>query len=164
MLAKLVPDIRRTADLVQEISASAREQNIGADQVNTAITQLDTVSQQNAASAEEISATSEELAAQADQLRSILGYFTAEVGGAAAPPQNVPVHQNAPIRQREPKQTLTEAPSAPKVSSPTPPPRKAPAITLPGPSFAATSHRVTGKMSRRELEALDAEDAAFERV
>ncbi|GEM_PF-4608069 len=76
MLTQLVPDIRRTADLVQEISASAREQTIGTEQVNTAINQLDRVSQQNAASAEQISATSEELAAQADQLRAILGYFT----------------------------------------------------------------------------------------
>jgi methyl-accepting chemotaxis protein len=78
MLNKLVPDIRRTADLVQEISAAVREQNVGVDQINSAITQLDTVSQQNAASAEQISATSEELAAQAGQLRAILGYFTTE--------------------------------------------------------------------------------------
>jgi methyl-accepting chemotaxis protein len=84
MLTKLVPDIRRTADLVQEISASSREQNIGAEQVNTAIGQLDTVSQQNASSSEEISATSEQLAAQADQLRSILGYFILEQGGPGA--------------------------------------------------------------------------------
>ncbi len=40
-LAKLVPDIQRTADLVAEISAASREQNIGADQINTAIQQLD---------------------------------------------------------------------------------------------------------------------------
>jgi methyl-accepting chemotaxis protein len=84
MLTKLVPDIRRTADLVQEISASSREQNVGAEQVNAAIGQVDRVSQQNAASAEEISATAEELAAQADQLRSILSYFAVGASGVAA--------------------------------------------------------------------------------
>ena len=101
MLTKLVPDIRRTADLVQEISASAREQTIGTEQVNTAINQLDRVSQQNAASAEQISATSEELAAQADRLRAILGYFTVEA--ASAPTFALPAgeHPGAPADDRD---------------------------------------------------------------
>ena len=47
MLAKLVPDIQRTAELVEEISAGSREQNAGAAQINTAIQQLDKVTQQN---------------------------------------------------------------------------------------------------------------------
>jgi methyl-accepting chemotaxis protein len=76
MLTVLVPDIRRTADLIQEISAATREQTIGADQINDAIVQLDRVSQQNAAASEEIAATSEGLAAHADRLRETLGYFT----------------------------------------------------------------------------------------
>ncbi|MBI5162949.1 MAG: methyl-accepting chemotaxis protein [Magnetospirillum sp.] len=75
MLAKLVPDIKRTAELVEEISAACREQDIGAEQVNQAIQQLDKVTQQNAAASEEMSSTSEELAAQAEQLRETIGYF-----------------------------------------------------------------------------------------
>ena len=47
MLSKLVPDIQRTAELVEEISAASREQNAGASQINTAIQQLDKVTQQN---------------------------------------------------------------------------------------------------------------------
>lgn len=78
MLAKVVPDIQRTADLVQNITASACEQSIGVEQVSTAITQLDSVSQQNASAAEEFSATSETLAAQAEQLREILSSFTSQ--------------------------------------------------------------------------------------
>ena len=76
MLSKLVPDIQRTAELVEEITAACREQDIGASQVNLAIQQLDKVTQQNAAAAEETSATSVELASQADQLQTTISYFT----------------------------------------------------------------------------------------
>ncbi|MDR3471507.1 MAG: methyl-accepting chemotaxis protein, partial [Devosia sp.] len=75
MLSKLVPDIQRTAELVEEISGASREQNAGAAQINTAIQQLDKVTQQNTSAAEEMSATSEELASQAEQLQSAIAYF-----------------------------------------------------------------------------------------
>ncbi len=75
MLRKLVPDIRRTAELVSEISAACREQDIGAVQINKAIQQLDQVTQQNAGASEEISSTSEELAGQADELQASIAYF-----------------------------------------------------------------------------------------
>ncbi len=75
LLMKLVPDIRKTADLVQEISAASREQNTGADQINRAIQQLDQVIQQNASSAEEMASMSEELSAQAEHLQSAIEYF-----------------------------------------------------------------------------------------
>ena len=75
MLSKLVPDIQRTAELVEEISAGSREQNAGANQINTAIQQLDKVTQQNTSAAEQMSATSEELASQAEQLQSAISYF-----------------------------------------------------------------------------------------
>jgi methyl-accepting chemotaxis protein len=75
MLAKLVPDIKKTAELVEEITAACREQDTGADQINQAIQQLDKVTQQNASASEEASATSEELAAQAEQLQTTIAYF-----------------------------------------------------------------------------------------
>ncbi|MFD1254056.1 Methyl-accepting chemotaxis protein I [Devosia equisanguinis] len=81
MLSKLVPDIQRTAELVEEISAGSREQNAGAAQINTAIQQLDKVTQQNTSAAEEMSATSEELASQAEQLQSAISYFRIDAGG-----------------------------------------------------------------------------------
>lgn len=81
MLGKLVPDIQRTATLVEEISAACREQNIGAEQINQAIQQLDKVTQQNASASDEMSATSEELAAQADQMLSAIGFFRTDGGG-----------------------------------------------------------------------------------
>lgn len=75
MLVNLVPNIKKTAELVAEISAACREQDIGAEQINQAIQQLDKVTQQNASASEEMSATSEELAAQAEQLQSSIAYF-----------------------------------------------------------------------------------------
>jgi methyl-accepting chemotaxis protein len=75
MLAKLVPDIRRTSELVQEISAASKEQAGGADQINNAIQQLNRVVQQNAGAAEEMSTMSEELSAQAQQLQAAIEFF-----------------------------------------------------------------------------------------
>lgn len=75
MLNLIVPNIQKTADLVQEISAACKEQSIGSEQINSAIQQLDEVIQQNASAAEEMSATSEELAAQAEQLRGTIDFF-----------------------------------------------------------------------------------------
>ncbi|UUR09511.1 methyl-accepting chemotaxis protein [Sphingomonas glaciei] len=75
MLTRLVPDIRRTAELVLEISSACREQDIGAAQINEAIQQLDQVTQQNADASEQISTTSELLATQAEQLQGSIAYF-----------------------------------------------------------------------------------------
>jgi methyl-accepting chemotaxis protein len=75
MLDKLVPDIQRTAELVQEISAASKEQDTGAEQINKALQQLDLVIQQNAAAAEEMSSTTEELTGQSDQMVSALSFF-----------------------------------------------------------------------------------------
>ncbi len=75
MLNKMVPDIQKTAELVQEISASSREQDTGADQISKAIQQLDTVIQQNASASEEMASTSEELSSQAEQLKDAISFF-----------------------------------------------------------------------------------------
>ncbi len=78
LMEKILPDIEKTAKLVQEISAASLEQNSGADQVNNAIQQLNTVTQQNAAASEEMATSSEELASQAEQLKDIVGFFKVE--------------------------------------------------------------------------------------
>jgi methyl-accepting chemotaxis protein len=93
MLTSLVPNIRKTAELVAEISAACREQDIGASQINEAIQQLDKVTQQNASASEQMSATSEELAAQAEELQTSIAYFrtsTAARRRAARPPSRRP--------------------------------------------------------------------------
>jgi methyl-accepting chemotaxis protein len=75
MLSKIVPDIRKTAELVQEINIASAEQNSGVNQINQAIIQLDQVIQQNASGAEELSATAEELSAQAEHLQNSICFF-----------------------------------------------------------------------------------------
>ena len=75
MLDKLVPDIQRTAELVQEIAAASKEQDTGAEQINKALVQLEKVIQQNASASEEMASTTEELSSQSDQLVSALAFF-----------------------------------------------------------------------------------------
>jgi methyl-accepting chemotaxis protein len=86
MLDKLVPDIQKTAELVQEITAASKEQDTGSDQINKALQQLEKVIQQNASAAEEMASTTEELTGQADQLVTALGFF--RTGDASPAPSS----------------------------------------------------------------------------
>lgn len=78
LLSELVPAIRKTADLVQEVAAASSEQAAGVSQVNRAMTLVDQVTQRNASAAEELSATAEEMSAQALSLQEILAFFRFE--------------------------------------------------------------------------------------
>ncbi len=84
MLARIVPDIHRTAELVSEITAASSEQDSGAEQINKAVQQLDQVIQQNASATEEMSSTCEELSSQAEQLHETIGFFRIDDGYARA--------------------------------------------------------------------------------
>ncbi|EGB14329.1 methyl-accepting chemotaxis sensory transducer [Pseudodesulfovibrio mercurii] len=96
MLRQLVPDIEKTASLVQEITASSNEQNAGATQITQAIGQLDQVIQQNASASEEMASTSEELSAQGQELQSTMAFFnvgdgpTVQIHAAPARPRPLP--------------------------------------------------------------------------
>ncbi len=74
-LNDIVPDIEKTAQLVQEIASASLEQRNGAEQVNSAMQQLNSVTQQNAAASEEMATSAEELASQAEQLKDIIEFF-----------------------------------------------------------------------------------------
>jgi methyl-accepting chemotaxis protein len=113
MLSNLVPEIQRTADLVQEISAATREQNTGADQINQAIRELDTVIQQNASASDESAATSQELAAQSDQLRAVIGFFDL---GQSARASNTQRPQAAPRAGHTPPAAISRP--IPKAKAP----------------------------------------------
>ena len=114
LLNMLVPNIQKTADLVQEISAACQEQSSGAGQVSKALQQLDQVIQSNAAAAEELASTSEQLSGQAEQLQSVVGFFRLEQPRLAGG------------RGRKAK---TAAPR-PQAEKPAAPARKQPAVTL----------------------------------
>ena len=80
MLSKIVPDIQKTAELVQEITSASEEQNSGAEQINNAIQQLNKVIQQNASASEEMASTSIELSSQAEQLQRAVAFFKIDDG------------------------------------------------------------------------------------
>ena len=75
LLTRLVPDIRKTAELVQEVSAASREQSAGIDQTNKALQDLDRVTQQNASAADHMAATAIELSRQAQLLQTAIAFF-----------------------------------------------------------------------------------------
>lgn len=80
LLEAMLPDIQKTAELVQEIAAASREQDVGADQINKSIQQLDAVIQDNASSAEEMASTSEELSSQSAKLADMMTFFDVDDG------------------------------------------------------------------------------------
>ena len=104
MLTKLVPDIQRTAELVQEISAASSEQNAGAEQINKALQQLDQVIQQNASASEEMASTSEELSSQAEQLQSSIAFF--HLGATTARVTRQAAHRGKPQPARQAPKSL----------------------------------------------------------
>jgi methyl-accepting chemotaxis protein len=75
MLAQMVPDIQKTAELVQEISTACKEQDTHVDQVNRAIKKLDQVIQLNATTSTEMASTADELNSQADHLQGSISFF-----------------------------------------------------------------------------------------
>jgi methyl-accepting chemotaxis protein len=107
LLSKIQPDVQRTSELVQEITAASREQDSGAAQINKALQQLDQVIQQNASSSEETSATSEELASQATQLQDAIAFFKIDGSSRAAvhaPTKHAPHHATLSRPKAQPQQ------------------------------------------------------------
>lgn len=74
-LSELIPEIERTANLVQEITTSSIEMSAGSREVNNAIVQLNQISQQNAVTSEEMASSARNLAEQANMLKKCVGYF-----------------------------------------------------------------------------------------
>jgi methyl-accepting chemotaxis protein len=98
MLTKMVPDIQKTAELVQEITASSKEQDTGAEQINKAIQQLDQVIQQNASASEEMASTSEELSSQAEQLSDAVAFFRIDGGGSSRAPRQQAIKRSKKLQ------------------------------------------------------------------
>lgn len=75
LLAKIVPSIRKTSALIQEVSHASQEQSLGMSQINQAVLQISMATQNNAATSEELAAASEELSSQASKLNEVMGIF-----------------------------------------------------------------------------------------
>jgi methyl-accepting chemotaxis protein len=108
VINRTVPDIKKTADLVQEISSASQEQASGSDQIGKAMVQLDTVIQQNASVSEEMASMAEELSGQAGQLTETMSFFRLAA-------EQAPKEKEAPERKKEvraaPKAATAGAPS-----------------------------------------------------
>jgi methyl-accepting chemotaxis protein len=155
MLNRLVPDIRKTAELVSEISAACREQDIGASQINLAIQQLDKVTQQNAGASEEMSATSEELAAQAEELQSSIAFFkvdSAASGKSAASDMR---------RSARPAKPAASRPVSQPVAHKAPAAAKKPVPAAKRQTVAAQQDAVRGFALDLSMGGPDADDADF---
>ncbi|MGO4175300.1 HAMP domain-containing methyl-accepting chemotaxis protein [Bosea sp. TAF32] len=146
MLAKLVPDIKKTAELVEEITAACREQDVGSAQINQAIQQLDKVTQQNAAASEEVSATSEELAAQAEQLQTAIAFFKIDAAGPGV---------DRAVEQLKAQAARMKTASAPKVARP---------VASKPPAAKPQTKAASGGFSFDLDDAHDARDAEFRRA
>jgi methyl-accepting chemotaxis protein len=98
LLSEIVPSIKKTSDLVQEISAASQEQSSGVGQINSAVTQLNQTTQQNAASSEELAATAEEMSSQASQLQQTMSFF--RTGGRSTHASSVAARKPTPVKEQ----------------------------------------------------------------
>ncbi|WP_374690548.1 methyl-accepting chemotaxis protein [Accumulibacter sp.] len=85
LLTEMVPSIRKTSDLVQEIASASQEQSSGVGQINGAMGQLNQATQQNASASEELAATAEEMGSQAEQLQQLMTFFQLADSSRAVP-------------------------------------------------------------------------------
>ncbi len=169
-ITALIPDIKRTAELVQEISASSGEQSSGAAQINSAIMQLDTVVQQNASSSEESASMAEELASQAEQMQASMEYFkidTAEsailsgsITRASARPDAAGKAEHGTPRET-PRKTARPSAPRPATSHPTVTP---PTVTPPTSPRPASAHPVAPKDRDAVADAEPKRSAAAQRL
>jgi methyl-accepting chemotaxis protein len=113
LMGKLIPEIEKTAKLVQEIAAASMEQSTGADQVNSAIQQLNQVTQQNAASSEQMATSAEELNSHAEHLKEIVNFFKLEGNATKSSTLKSKVVKTKPITTvtaPKPQQKITSKP------------------------------------------------------
>jgi methyl-accepting chemotaxis protein len=89
VLQEMIPVIRKTSDLVQEISAASEAQTTDLAQVTQAMGQLNQSTQQNAAAAEQLAATAEEMAGQAEQLQGLMALFKLDAASDFAAPRAI---------------------------------------------------------------------------
>jgi methyl-accepting chemotaxis protein len=104
LLDRMVPNIRKTSDLVQEITAASEEQSAGVGQINAAVVQMSQTTQQNASSSEELAATAEEMSSQAEQLQAAMAFFRLDgisSGQPRKPAGRTPAARTSPAPKRQ---------------------------------------------------------------
>jgi len=127
MLTTLVPKILKTSELVSEITAACREQDVGASQVNEAIQQLDQVIQLNASASEQMTATADQLSTQAEELQTTIAFFRTDATGSSRP---------APVKPQPSFARATPKPAPKPARKPLDPKGKFKPVSKPGNGFA----------------------------
>ncbi|MBB4126146.1 methyl-accepting chemotaxis protein [Xanthomonas translucens] len=89
LLETIVPSIKKTSDLVQEIASASQEQSSGVTQINLAVSQLSQTTQQNATASEQLAATAEQMSSQAESLQQAMGFFRLGRAQDALPSRSV---------------------------------------------------------------------------
>ncbi|MFA5648300.1 MAG: methyl-accepting chemotaxis protein [Bacteroidales bacterium] len=79
LIREIIPEIKRTSVLIQEITAGSVEQSNGAEQINNAIQQLNNVTQENAANADVLVTSSERMKDEAEKLKERISFFKTEI-------------------------------------------------------------------------------------
>ncbi len=130
LLDALVPAIRKTADLVQEVAAASQEQSAGVGQISKAMGSVDQVTQRNASASEELASTAEEMSSQAESLQQLMSFF--QVGDVAS-------HARAQPGARQHARSHLPAPTAPR----------APEKALPHPVAARSARNGSGGQFKR---------------
>ena len=151
MLGTMVPDIQRTSELVQEITAASNEQTTGVNQINLSIQQMDQITQQNASGAEELSSTAEELSSQAEQLLSAVEYFKVSDG-----PSRRPVAELKRPTETFERRLQADIPRAAATAGPA-------AETVPKPAAKGVDIDMDERDREGKAGGKDADDSEFER-
>lgn len=74
-IEELLPDIKKTSDLVNEITAASQEQQIGIDQINNAVQEFQQSAIHNASVADQLSSTSLDLLTRSKELFNTASYL-----------------------------------------------------------------------------------------
>ncbi|ALN71573.1 hypothetical protein M673_02540 [Aureimonas sp. AU20] len=156
-LERLVPDIRKTAELVSEISAACREQSIGIEQINQAIGQLDQVTQSNAGAANEMAATADQLSTEAGRLEERAGYFRMTDAERERLLQDEAVEIEATNRQAERQKTRGEGGTAKPASTSATAPAAGKAAAKSAPTSAKSNAPKTTRVLGKTPVAVSAE-------
>jgi methyl-accepting chemotaxis protein len=112
LLGELVPAIKKTAELVQEVAAASGEQAAGVAQITKAMGAVDQVTQRNASAAEELASTAEEMSSQAESLQQLIGYFRVRASPAAAQPATARLEPRGAVPREAPVVPLLGAAAA----------------------------------------------------
>jgi methyl-accepting chemotaxis protein len=110
-LQLILKDVEKVVGLVNEISASNREQARGIGQMSQAMTSIDHIVQQNSANSEESASSSQQLMSQAGEMKTYVKNLEIAVLGSKQVKKNLPAlrEENSTQEHAQPEATMPQA-------------------------------------------------------